>query len=555
LRIKAEEMLTLGLIDQSRFGGVDGVAEQILRIRDDVVPRWLDENADEIAASSATLVGFTCMFDQTIASLALAKLVKERAPEKLIAFGGYALRPPTGEAVMNAFPWVDAICTGEGEEVIGPLAEASSGLRPLADVNGLLVRMNGAVCATPPAPLYAMDRSPTPNFDDFFSDLAELERVHEVSVEVDTLPLETSRGCWWGAVKHCLFCGIADEDMKFRSRSADNVLRALGELRRRHRISSFRFSDYILPHEYYGTLLPRLARRSKKFRLACEMKANSSMKRFQLLAAAGFAEVQPGIESFSSDVLRKMDKGVTAIGNVQTLLLGKRFGVHIHYNFLYGFPDDDVREYHRIAAVLPSLFHLDPPLSRTEVQITRYAPLQATPQRFGIPKASYEPSYEVIFSRRFLERSGFDLDHYCYYFERPFENSPELTAVYRRITRVIDEWKKLHVEREVELWFENKENGMTVFDSRTSASGVTKELGEAEALVYASCVSEPTPVRALVANLRDELDEVAIAAALDALEEHRLLFRDGGSVIGLALPRVLAERVERVAASRAWAVV
>src|SRR5689334_15780395 len=49
LRVKVAEMLTLGLIDQRRFGGVDGVARQVLRLRDDVVPRWLEAQADAVA--------------------------------------------------------------------------------------------------------------------------------------------------------------------------------------------------------------------------------------------------------------------------------------------------------------------------------------------------------------------------------------------------------------------------------------------------------------------------------------------------------------------------
>jgi hypothetical protein len=142
------------------------------------------------------------------------------------------------------------------------------------------------------------------------------------------------------------------------------------------------------------------------------MKSNSSPDRFELMAAAGFREVQPGIESFSSDVLRKMDKGVTASRNVQTLLLGRQHGIHIHYNVLWGLPDDDATAYRAMAAEMPKLVHLDPPLARTPVQITRYAPLQADPARFGIPVARHEPCYELIFSKAFLHASDFDLNDY-----------------------------------------------------------------------------------------------------------------------------------------------
>ena len=35
-------------------------------------------------------------------------------------------------------------------------------------------------------------------------------------------------------------------------------------------------------------------------------------------------------------------------------------------------------------AALPRLFHLDPPSTRLPVQITRFAPLQEQPGRFGL---------------------------------------------------------------------------------------------------------------------------------------------------------------------------
>src|ERR1035437_1305282 len=153
LRLKTGTLLSNGLIDHRKYEGPDGVVEQLLRLRQEVFPAWLARWADEICNSDATLVGMTCMFDQTVASLALAHLVKQRSPEKLIALGGYAVRSPTGEAVMRAFPFIDAVCTGEGEPAIVPLARASVGEIPLREVPNILCRSgNEAVQTTAVAP-------------------------------------------------------------------------------------------------------------------------------------------------------------------------------------------------------------------------------------------------------------------------------------------------------------------------------------------------------------------------------------------------------------------
>ena len=116
------------------------------------------------------------------------------------------------------------------------------------------------------------------------------------------LPVESSRGCWWGAKHYCVNCGIRDEDLADRSRGPAAVLHSLNELNRRHGVRAFRFSDYILPAAYYDSLLLELERRGAPYMLSGEIKANVNADRFGRLVAASFAEVQPGIESFENEV-------------------------------------------------------------------------------------------------------------------------------------------------------------------------------------------------------------------------------------------------------------
>ncbi len=527
LREQAHELVSRG-IDERLHRGVDGVMRKLLALRDDTIPRWLEEVAARIADSDATLVGFTCMFDQTIASVALAHRIRQRAPDKLLALGGYAVRSPTGDAVMRAFPWIDAVCVTEGEPVIVPLARASAGGQPLASVPGVLVREGAALRTTPPAATMAMDDVPVPNFKDFFADVAALSERHRVEIGVTRLPIENSRGCWWGAVHHCVFCGIHDDDMAFRARSAERVLETMDTLAARHGIRSFRFSDYILPHRYHKTLLPELVRRGAPYEITSEVKANFTTERFQMLAAAGFTSVQPGVESFATTVLRRMDKGVTGAQNVHTLLLGRRLGVHIDYNLLYGLPGDGEEEYEEMLEQLPLLAHLDPPDTRLEVQVTRYAPLQTNPERFGLERAPHARAYELVLSPAYLRRSGFDLDAYCYYFERPFENPPRLERLFRRIDRTVDEWRTAHHERRPALWYRQRPGGMEIVDTRALPEKVWRLDPEAAEVLLAA--SEPI--------LLDRLAEVSpgAPAAIAALQDRGLLFRDGKRVVALALP-------------------
>ena len=96
----------------------DSLWELVFRMRDHVIPAFLDDCTDCVLALSPRLVGFTCLFDQTMASLALAKRLKEHRHNLSVVFGGYALQGPPGETIAQAFPWIDIIVLGDGENAI-----------------------------------------------------------------------------------------------------------------------------------------------------------------------------------------------------------------------------------------------------------------------------------------------------------------------------------------------------------------------------------------------------------------------------------------------------
>lgn len=543
LRYKVRQLMDRKTLDMEKFRGSEGLVSTLLRLRQELIPAWLDKWTHEIAQSPATLVGFGCMFDQTIASLALAKGIRALAPEKMLVLGGYAVRPPTAQMLLRSSPWIDAVCTGEGEMTILELAAVATGRGDLCEVRGIVCHgADGQIVLTPPPPDVDLNTNPTPDFDDFFADVRRLSQDYKVDIIPRNLLIENSRGCWWGSKSHCVFCGIHDEDLRYRFRNADLVLNSMEEMKTRYGINFFRFSDYILPIQYFDTLLPEIVRRGSPYRLSAESKANLTEERFALLANAGVEELQPGIESFSSGVLRNMHKGVSAIQNVYMLMMGRRYGVRVYYNLLYAFPDDDPNEYEQMVRLLPRLVHLDSPVTCAPVKITRYSPLQARPEVFGLPKARPDQSYALIFSDDYLRDTGFALDDYCYYFEREFENSLRLTRMYERINETVANWRSLQERHKSSLYQDgslNDDGTMLVRDSRGQDEEVHR-LDPDVAEVLLAC-SQPVSRKFLQKSMfrfasRDDLDRV-----LDMLDELGLIFPDGDRVLSLVLPEKPAQ--------------
>lgn len=538
------ELQILGDKDET----AESLLERLLEARQSLFPKWLDECASEIAAYQPTMVGFTCLFDQTMASVSLARRVRALLPDALIVFGGYALEGPVAHELIRCFDWIDAICLGEGEATITSLAQASVGTISLESIPNVLTskskkqpslvlyNQQGHKLATREpikraAPI-SMDESPIPDFDDYFSDLEELATKDRVVVEVDTLPVESSRGCWWGQKHHCTFCGIDDETMKYRMRSTDETIRMLDTLAQRYSINSFRFSDYILPFNYFKTVLPLLAKREVKYHLECETKANLKAAHFELLSKAGVGEFQPGIESFSTSVLDKMSKGVTCIQNIKTLVLGRIYGIRVHYNFLYGFPDDEVMEYQRLLELIPRLYHLDPPHGCQPIEITRFAPLQVDPIRFGIKETEHSELYEVIFSPQFLRKTGFDLDAYAYYFERSFTHSLRLEEIYQMLQLQINHWKRISASREVKLQWSADKQGICFNDTRYDEAGTLYKFGTDHLAVFEACCNEFQTVEQI--SKKVDIVKEDIERIIEELDQVRVIACEDQRIIGLA---------------------
>ncbi len=549
-----ESLLEEPLIKASNFTSADELQRSLLFIRNTIIPGYLDDCLEQIRLTKPTMVGFTCLFDQTIASVAFAKRIKQLYPDILVVMGGYALQGETGQLIIKSFPFIDVIAPGEGEPIIASLAQASVGQLDLSTIPGLLYRrehFSEEVCQTRQAPGWInLAQSPSPTYSDFEDDLRYLEMTHKVAINWSTLPIETSRGCWWGEVRHCVFCGIDDLSMKYRSKPVEQTLMMMADLQKKYQKNSFRITDYILPHQYFKTLLPALPDRS--YQLSCEVKANMTESQMSALSQAGFREIQPGIESFSSAVLKRMDKGVKAIQNIFTLLLGARYGIDVHYNLLYGFPDDDPLDYEQMLILIPKLYHLIPPVSITSVAITRFAPLHMDPERFYPGKRLvYDKKYELIFSSAFRKKHGFALNEYCYYFRRPYRFSARLQHLYNMLHVQISHWKKIHQDYPVSLTYTLQKDGSIAFkDTRYDQTSETYTFEPKIAQLYMFCQKGIITFQQVEQEF-STLGAEELTTLLTWLEEHRLLYREGNKYIGLALSEL--ETQERTNGSRKWA--
>src|SRR5262245_44855702 len=376
--------------------------ETLLQIRRQLVPKFLDAAMAQVDWGSYRTVGFSSTFEQNVASFALARRIKARHPDVTIIFGGANFDGEMGAALVRACPWIDFAVSGEADTAFPMCLDALAEGRDLCSIPGVLS------CEQPsprcPAGLTQFDKLPLPDFEEYFARAELLGLLTPGDRRHIEVPFEASRGCWWGQKHHCTFCGLNPTTMQFRQKSATRVLEGLSELSRRHGVYRFSAADNIMPIDFVRDLAPALARQGRDYEIFFEVKSNLSREQIKTLRDGGIVSVQPGIESFSSHVLRLMEKGVKAAQNVNFLRWTRYYGIDALWNIIWGFPGETADHVALQAALLPHLMHLQPPGGLSRIIIDRFSPHYHDRKRFPVRRLEPEAGLRYIYP------AGFDLE-------------------------------------------------------------------------------------------------------------------------------------------------
>lgn len=476
--------------------------------------------------SAYDIVGFTSSFQQTMASLALARRIKEVQPRIMVAFGGVNTQDEMGRALLRHYPFIDAICVGEGDRSFPELVRRwRTGVR-LDGIADMAVRTTDAA----PVPMAGstapvdMDALPYPDYDDFFAQHAASVAG---SLHTPAVVFETARGCWWGERHNCTFCGLNGTSMTFRAKSQDRAFDELSYLVRRHGCRDAANADKILDLGYFTSFIPRLAESDLDLTIYYEAKVGLSPDQIGLLARAGIRKVQFGIETFDSDLLRLMAKGTTMLQNIEVLKLCAEAGIFVEWLALSGFPGEQPEQYAAMATLLPKLFHLQPPAAFIRARGDRFSPYAQAPGTYGV---SLEPlaAYRHIF--QLGDDAIMNLANHFALISPALAHHDEYVAPAALQYAL---WQRSKPQSC--LWFEHTgEHAVTVHDTRAGEVGTTLGLNGAAAALLALCwrITRWTDA---VRSLQSHFTVRELSDAAEMLEATSLLVREGSRCLALPL--------------------
>ena len=102
--------------------------------------RFLVHCLDSFSWQDVEIVGFSSSFNQNLASLALAKHLKEHFPNITIVFGGANSETVMGEQLCRSFPFVDYAFSGDADISFLEFAKGILNGQIKKDLPGLMLR-------------------------------------------------------------------------------------------------------------------------------------------------------------------------------------------------------------------------------------------------------------------------------------------------------------------------------------------------------------------------------------------------------------------------------
>jgi ribosomal peptide maturation radical SAM protein 1 len=488
---------------------------------------FIDQCALEIERQSPRAIGFTTTFHQTCACLALAIRLKQAANPPIIVFGGANCEGEMGLQMIRSFPWLDYVCTGEGDEVVPWFLRRLLHDGDPRPVPGILKQGENQTLSLPP-PVKEMDALPIPDYSDYFQKLRRSPLADRISPR---LLIETSRGCWWGEKQHCTFCGLNGETMAYRSKSPKRVVQELSYLRETYGLDRFDCADNILDLRYIATLFPELAKNGPKVELFYETKSNLRFEQLRTLRLGGVRSIQPGIESFSNKILRLMRKGCTGLQNIQLLRWSEELGISVSWNILYGFPDEPPFEYRRMAMLIPLLTHLQPPTFCEPVRMDRFSPIFADPGGFGLARPRPMSAYSYVYP---LEGAG--LERLAYFFEFEYADGRQPGDYVKDLIREVERWAILRRQQRPQLDLFQAGPVVLMNDTRPSAFKQTHVLSGVAAKIYLLCDAFQS-AGGIARKLNSVVSEHEVRVHLESFLAARLMVEMEGHYLSLAVMR------------------
>ena len=495
---------------------------------------------DTIPWSTVDLVGFSISFCQITASLYVISKIKAAFPTVPVVVGGSSFSGEPAAHIRQVFPQIDHVIVGEGETALTELVQRIldpgrlPGDEPLPDTPTCRADTHGGRKRF--SQLRRLDALPPPDYDDYFDILAGF---HPRDRFFPTLPIEASRGCWWhrrdsaDQFSGCAFCNLNLQWLGYRTKPVDQVVREIDRLVARHQVLSLAFSDNALPEQQAAAIFDGIRDLDLDLSMFAEIRATTPLTLIRKMKQAGVDTVQVGIESLSSHLLEKMNKGVRAIDNLCVMKHCETVGIANVSNLMLHFPSSDAED---VAETLRCLAFARwyRPLKTVSFWLGLDSPVCRFPERFHIRSVFNHPRVRKLFPASVAGQLRFMIQGYR------GDRKKQLRlwrSVEKRVGRWQEDYALVQHQTNGRPALSYRDGGrFLIIDQHWPDRPVIKHrLTGTSARIYRYC-RHPRTLAQISGRFAAHGSE-QIRSFLDSMADKQLTFAEGDSYLSLAIPR------------------
>lgn len=310
------------------------------------VVRFFEQRlADDPRIAATDLLGISIVYDhQLLYALHLARLFKQRWPEKYVVLGGTAIsqlyKYLKDKSLMKMFFTIcDGIVIGEGESAICQIAGCREKLSEAADFRNTITYNK----KTDDLVLPALS----------FEDVAELAPpVYEHPWELYLSPVRginysPTRGCYWNRCTFCDYGLNADKSTSpWRERPVDQVIRDLKAAQADHDIRFVYLAVDVMAPGYLERFSDALIDSGVDIRWGAEVRLEKifTPDRCHKLKRSGCIAMSFGMESGSQRILDLIDKGTKLEFMSETMKNFSSAGIAVQLMAFTDFPTETVAD-------------------------------------------------------------------------------------------------------------------------------------------------------------------------------------------------------------------
>jgi ribosomal peptide maturation radical SAM protein 1 len=484
------------------------------------------------------LAGLTVSLCQLTSALYFAKALKQRSPETIVVVGGSTFGWTSAARLLDFYPAIDLMVMGEGEipltRIVGHLRSGGR-LRDLPRIPGVLSR-KPEVLQPPSSPfcqLPSLDTLPTPDYDDYFE---LLEKFDPQNRFFPTIPIETSRGCWWSGTnrkgtKGCAFCNLNLQWSGYRSKDPSKSVSEVDALTQRHKTLSFVMVDNVLPKSGAMDFFKGLTQLDKDLRLFCELRANTPLVTLRAMRDAGVREVQIGVEALSTGLLKRLRKGTTAIQNLELMKWCEGLELLNFSNLIVYFPESDQADVEETLANIPFAYPFRPPRV-VPFWLGLGSSVSRNPKAYGLKAVFNHPAYGRILPQEIYR--NVPLIHQAYRGNVAWQR-----RIWRPVIQEVKAWQENYNAAHATpfegpiLTYRDGGDFMIIRDRRSGGEALTHRLKSNSRAIYLFCERNRS-----FTQIREAFSDIPhdkVTGFLTGMVQKKLMFREKDRYLSLAV--------------------